>query len=309
MQPTVFKYDYPDLGCRLHLVALPPDPLQVLVEALPGKEPTDQQIAEAESRSASGFIDTAGRLPTVYDPDDDLHLRIYGVDRCPGELVSRYLATRPPAEFDWGLLKLQKTVSLGVIDKGDIPLMAYSARFTVDEEEVELPVCRRQFSFSYDADANGALDLTVTETPGWARNDGAWVDGPARAETYRGARYNAWRDSARKRIFEAYKTWLPLALVTLAASDETLEAALEAVSDKTPAVADIPAGEALTGGWLASNHAAYWNLYMETGRKELITTSITNDSTEWLDDVVPNELIPGLASGKTIREMILEGLR
>ena len=48
---------------------------------------------------------------------------------------------------------------------------------------------------------------------------------------------------------------------------------------------------------------------METGRKELITTSITNDSTEWLDDVVPNELIPGLASGKTIREMILEGLR
>lgn len=302
MQPTVFNYDYPDLGCRLHLVALPPDPLQVFVEGLPGEEPTDQQIAEAESRAASGFIDSVGRLPTVYDPDDDLHLRIYGIDQCPVELVSRYLATRPPAEFDWGLLKLQKVVSLGVADKGDIPLMEY-----VDGEGN--PVCRRQFAFSYGTDSNGAVELTVTETPGWARNDGSWVDGVARAETYRGARYNAWRDSARARIFESYKTWLPLALVVLAGSDSGLESALEAVSDKTPATADIPAGEALSGGWLATNHAGPWNVYMETGRKELISQSIGADQTDWLDDVIPDNTIPGLASGKTVRQMILEGLR
>lgn len=231
----------------------------------------------------SEYVDDAGRLALRWDATADDHLRIYGLTQTPGDLVTRYLANRPPTEFDFGLLGLQKASQLGVTDHGDIPLMEYSDGGTL--------VARRQFAFAYSTDADGATELTVTETPGWARNDGSWVDGPSKTQVYSGQRYNEWRDSARKRIFAALKTWLPRVLLAMAE------------------VADVPAGEATSGAWLATNHASPWNLYMETGRKESITASLTADSTAWLDEVVPDGVVPGLASGKTVRDMIVESLR
>lgn len=240
------------------------------------------QVIEA---AAAAYVDQAGNLPTRYDAAAPDHLRIYGLDRIPDNLVGVHLAHRPPTDFDFGLLKLQKESVLSVDDHGDIPLMLYS------DNGVE--VCRRVFQFAYAVDANGATELTVTETPGWARNDGTWVDGVSRSETYRGARYNAWRDSARQRIFEALKTWLPLVLKALGE------------------VADVPAGEALSGGWLAANHGAEWSHYLASGRKEAISDSLSlaNDPTAWLDSVVPDGVVPGLTSGQTVRQMILAALR
>lgn len=233
--------------------------------------------------AAAVYIDAAGNLPFVYDPNAADHLRIYGLDRTPVNLVGQYLAHRPPTEYDFGLLGLQKAAVHGATDQGDIPDMLYTDNGT--------EICRRQFAFAYSTDANGATILTVTETPQWARNDGAWVSGPTKTQVYSGQRYNAWRDSARQRIFEWLKTWLPITLVAL---EEAM---------------DVPAGEALSGGWLATNHAAPWQHYLSSGRKELITQTLTDDTTTWLDSVVPDNTVPGLASGKTVREMILEALR
>lgn len=272
----------------------PRDP--VTREHLPENQAEADRRAQVRLDLIAEYVDDAGRLALRWDSEADDHLRIYGLPQTPGDLVTRYLANRPPVEFDFGLLGLQKTTSLGATDLGDIPLMTYS-----DSEGN--PVCRRQFAFAYSTDADGATELTVTETPGWARNDGTWVDGPSKAQVYSGQRYNEWRDSARKRIFAALKTWLPRVMVALSQ---------DAQSSLFGTVADVPTGEALSGGWLATNHAAPWNLYMETGRKDgagQIVESLTNDSTAWLGEVVPDGVVPGLASGKTVRELIIESLR
>lgn len=279
VNPTLIKVQFDDNWDP------PRDP--VTREHLPENQAEADRRAQVRLDLIAEYVDGAGRLALRWDSEADDHLRIYGLPQTPGDLVTRYLANRAPVEFDFGLLGLQKTTSLGATDHGDIPLMTYS-----DSEGN--PVCRRQFAFSYATDADGATELTVTETPGWTRNDGTWVDGPSKVQVYSGQRYNEWRDSARKRIFAALKTWLPRVLLALAE------------------VADVPAGEATSGAWLATNHAAPWNLYMETGRKDgtgQIVESLTNDSTAWLGEVVPDGVVPGLASGKTVREMIVEALR
>lgn len=224
----------------------------------------------------------------LYEPRESYEppppLRIYDVPGFPAAVAARYERAEAPTEFDWGLLGLQKVTTLRPVDKGDIPLMTYLS----DADEA---VARRAFSFVYGAEANGAVTLTVTETPGWCRNDGTWVDGPSKVQVYSGARYNDWRDSARQRIFAGLKTWLPRILVALEEA------------------ADVPAGEALSGGWLAQYHANPWALYMSSGRKELITASLTADTTDWLDSDVPEGLLEGVAAETTVRELILGALR
>ena len=278
---VIREFEASDLGCTM-LLAEPISPPEGAITYRGCRwwgEPGDEQAAQARAES---LLDAAGRLARAYDSSADDHLRIYGAPGIPVELVSRYLAHRPPTGFDWGLLGLQKHTLLRPSDKGDITLMSYSN----DGQDV----CRRVFSFAYDTDEAGAIELAVTETPGWARNDGAWVDGASKSQTYRDARYNAWRDSARQRIFEGLKTWLPRVLLALGE------------------VETVPEGEALSGGWLAANHAVPWQLYMSSGRKEAITASLTADQTAWLSATVPAGVVEGV-SGGTVREMILGSLR
>lgn len=279
------EFVQPDLGCTVQITEYtsPPELAGQVLEVAWQWNGAEGDNAAALARAES-LLDAAGRLPRSYDPEAADHLRIYGVATVPTDLVGRYLAHRPPTEYDWGLAGLQKVTTLTPPDRGDIPLMTY-----LNEEGGA--VARRTFSFSYGAQSNGAVTLTVTETPGWCRNDGAWVEGPSKTQVYTGARYNAWRDSARQRIFEGLKTWLPAVLVALEVST------------------DIPDGEADSGAWLANNHAAPWNLYMATGREEAITHTLTNvDQTAWLNSTVPEGVVDGV-SGGTVREMILGALR
>lgn len=273
------EFYQPDLGCTL-LLAEQTYPATGGAATYRGAmwdgEPGDAQVAAAR---AATYLDAASKLARSYNPAADDHLRIYGVPGVPPELILEYFAHRPPLRYDWGLLALQKEPLLRPSDKGDISLMVYG-----DD------ICRRVFEFDYTTDEAGATELTVTETPGWCRNDGTWVDGPEKTQIYRGTRYNDWRDSARQRIFAGLKTWLPRVLVAL------------------EEVADVPAGEALSGGWLAQYHAAPWQLYLSSGRKELITASLTADETEWLDSTVPAGVVEGVTGG-TVREMILGALR
>ena len=78
--------------------------------------------------------------------------------------------------------------------------------------------------------------------------------------------------------------------------------------EEVPEVSTVPEGEALTGAWLGANHAAQWQLYMASGRKEAITASLTADQTAWLSATVPAGVVEGV-SGGTVREMILGALR
>lgn len=279
------EFNAPDLGCTLLLaeqISPPSGGLATYRGALWHGEPGDEAAAAAR---AATYLDAAGRLARAYDPTADDHLRIYGVPGVPVELVGRYLAHRPPTGYDWSLADLQKHSLLRPSDKGDISLMTYSYGGQ--------DVCRRVFAFAYSTDADGAIELTVTETPGWARNDGTWVDGETKTQIYRDTRYNAWRDSARQRIYEGLKAWLPRVLLAI---------------EEVPEVSTVPEGEALTGAWLGANHAAQWQLYMASGRKEAITASLTADQTAWLSATVPAGVVEGV-SGGTVREMILGALR
>jgi hypothetical protein len=275
------EFYQPDMACTLMIAeqVQPPTGNAAYRHALWHGTPGDEQAAAAR---AATYLDAAGKLARTYDPEADDHLRIYGVAGCPPELLSEYFAHRAPLRYDWGLLGLQKASTMAPADHGDISQMLYSH----DGEAV----ARRVFAFDYDVDAQGATELTVTETPSWARNDGTWVSGPSKSQTYSGQRYNEWRDSARTRIFGGLKTWLPRVLVAL------------------EEVADVPEGEAVSGAWLATNHAAPWNLYMATGRKEAITATLTADTTEWLDSEIPANVID-VPANTTVRAMIIGALR
>lgn len=238
---------------------------------------------------AAAIMDAAGRLPRIYDPEAPDHLRIYGVPHTPSDLVGRYLAHRPPTEFPWNTLDTDKEHLLDLVPADGVPGDIPEKRYSIDG----VPIARRVFSFAYSEDEIGADVLTVTITPGWARNDGSWVDGLPRIKTITGEQYNDWRDEARARIFKLLKTYLPRVLVALGV------------------VASVTAGEASTRSWFAAKHAPEWSAYMSSGDKSYILFSLTEaqDDTAWLDLVVPDGIVPGLASGTTVRDMVRGSLR
>ena len=57
----------------------------------------EEQAAEIARRrdviaaAVAEIVDEAGNLAFVYDAEADDHLRIYSLDRCPSDLVGRYL--------------------------------------------------------------------------------------------------------------------------------------------------------------------------------------------------------------------------
>jgi hypothetical protein len=154
-----------------------------------------------------GYIDEQKEIGWIFDSENDTHLRIYGIPQIPAHLVSVYSSYLPPLEYDFGLLGLQKEVELKVSDLGDMPEYRY-----YDSLGGTL-VCKRSFEFLYGTYApHDQAQLTVTETPRWYTNNGTEISGPSKVQVYRGKRYNDWRHSARNRIFEALKEWVPLAM-------------------------------------------------------------------------------------------------
>ena len=129
------------------------------------------------------------------------------------------------------------------------------------------------FAFAYSTDADGAIELTVTETPGWARNDGTWVDGETKTQICRDTRYNAWRDSARQRIYEGLKAWLPRVLLAI---------------EEVPEVSTVPEGRPRPAHGSGPTMPHSGNSTWPPGAKG-DWANLTADQTAWLSATVPAE--------------------
>lgn len=164
-QAITREFLQPDLGCTVlisEFVSPPEQAGEVLEVAWRWDgEPGDEEAAQARAES---LLDAEGELPRAYRAGAPDHLRIYGVPGMPIDLVGRYLAHRAPTEFDWGLLRLQRSESPGEIVWRD------------NGVEIVRTVTVQ------DLDSGGTL--TVATTPLWARNDGSWLEGESRVQTY-----------------------------------------------------------------------------------------------------------------------------
>lgn len=274
-----------DLGLTIVLrVKDSPAPVRILetrflwdTGVTPDQDAATERAAEVRER----YLKTDLR----YDASNDAHLRIYGVPGIPRHLCGQYGAKNPPVDFDWSILDPTKSNDLEIRDIGDISTKYYGP--------VDAPFARRKFTFVYvkNPDTN-ATELSVAVLPGWARNDGSWVNGaPRDPKRLSKAAYNKWRGAARTRIFENQQIWIPLALV--------------AIGEAT----DVPDGENISGAWFTANHAQAMSIYLSSGRKDLLIAGLTTDETPWLDTPIPPGTLPGQQAGDTIRKVLIDGFR
>ena len=286
MQPTLFEYKYLDLDCCVQLIACPPYPLQVMVGALPGKDPTEQQIAEAESRGAN-LVDAAGRVATEYESSDDKHLRVFAYEQAPLKL-----ATLPPEDFHWSILSLAYDIQCDHNHRGFKSRKVY---FNQDGE----PVFGLAFTHE-GATVSGKSALRITEQVVWYRNDGSEYLGAKKDPKTLLTESQAWIDymeACRATIHRNYKLWVPKALIAVGETEET-EGDVALLESRMMASA-----------WLSGPVGAAMDFYVRNGDPRPLFDALDADETSWLESVIPDHTIPGLASGKTIEQMIREGLR
>lgn len=273
----------------------------------------EEQAAEIARRrdviaaAVAEIVDEAGNLAFVYDgstreedgetvynaPD---HLRIYGLPHMPGEEVAKYLANRPPVGFHWGTLSLSYNIVCDHNHKGFKDSKVYSDRNGV-------PQYGLQFTHS-GVTIEGRSALLITEQAYWLRNDGSQVFAPFNEVIPPKLLWTdsqAWIDyleACRKTINRNYKLWIPKILVALGETIET-------VGD-----AALLESRAKSSAWISGPIDEGMRFYVDNGDPRPLAAALAADvTTLWLNEVVPDGIVSGLALGKTVREMILEGLR
>ena len=205
-----------------------------------------------------------------------------------------YPKTYPPLDHDFGLDDLEKRKVLNAGDHGDVKLIEYYGSFDPATDTYTDLVVDRKFTITYDPN----MWIKVVETITWYREDGTpHPVTKAITRTYKGKRWVKWLRNKRKEILNWLKYWVMTAMFQTAPTG-----GLPGPASSTFVQDTMDMG----AQWFASHSKAIQD-YIETYNKQVVT-DITNDTTAWLDNVVPNGLVPGLASGKTIRQMITDEL-
>lgn len=215
---------------------------------------------------------------------DSLCLRVYGL------MEGSQVGCTPPLDFDFGLLNMEKEKVQTAGSHGDISQMNYYDSFDPATGYGNL-VVRRDFSFQYISVP--IFHIIVTETITWFRNDGtAHPTTKVITRTYAGQRWTRWLVSKRDQIIDWCKHWAMTAMFVTAPSGGL--------------PADPGAIMATGASWFTSHENAVSG-YLATYDTTLVA-DVNADSTAWLDNVIPDGVVPGLASGKTIRELITDEL-
>lgn len=249
----------------------------------PAPDLAENQRRDAVIKAAAAqFVDAAGNLAFVYDAEADDHLRIYGLPQTPPDLVKRYLANRPPVEFNWGILDMPYAVTCTYADKGYKSLKSWSHNGQT--------VCQRTYTYVEGADAGGNyIDISVT--PSWFTKDGTKIDWVERTKRLQGNAWTDYRVEARSLIYSNLKFWVPLCLIV------------------TEEAADVTEARTIATAFLASGVGDALDHYVGTGDSDPLEAALAANGASWLANVIPAGTIDGVASGKTIEAMILEGLR
>ena len=227
-----------------------------------------------------------------YDPNDPLQLKVYGLPNFPADVAQRYTKYSPPESFHWKVLGLTYAIQCDHSDRG-----FKSRKVYVDRSST--PFFGLVYTHS-GVTVEGRSALQVTEQAIWILNNGSELLGKVKEPKILHTDSQAWIDymeSCRATIYRNFKLWVPAALIAINETEET---------EGDPALLE---SRMKASAWLEGDVGLGIDFYVKNGDPRPLFAAMAADTTPWLDIPIPDGTVPGLASGKTVREMILEGLR